>query len=334
MPAPARGKHRSADRRASGQPAAPADASGREAGLSIASYNLFGESTDLPDVVHCEPIAARSVLHDWEFRAHRHARLHQLLLLTHGGGRAHLEGRSLPLRSNSLVNVPIGSVHAFSFARGTQGWVVTIAGEMLDEALTHAGDLRRALSRPTSLHARRRIGALMLMLAAEFAGRSYARAQVLRGLTATLLGLAARQVFADDDGTGRGVVARGGGRRDDEDTATNGIGLTHSPILPRFEALVEAHHLDHWGVADYAQALAVTPTHLSRITRQATGQPASRLIDDRLMREARRQLVYTNLQVATIAYALGFADPAHFSRVFSRSTGASPRAFRQQRSAG
>ena len=32
--------------------------------------------------------------------------------------------------------------------------------------------------------------------------------------------------------------------------------------------------------------------------------------------------------VSTVAYALGFSDPAYFSRVFSRATGLSPRAFR------
>ena len=169
---------------------------GRDAGRTIASYNLFGESSDLPDVVHCETVAARSVLHDWEFRPHRHARLHQLLLLTHGGGTAHLEGRPWPLHARSLVNVPIGSVHAFRFERGTQGWVVTLAGEMLDEALAHAADLRRALARAAVVRARGRVGALVQMLATEFGERSYARAQVLRGLTATLLGLAARLVVA------------------------------------------------------------------------------------------------------------------------------------------
>ena len=62
-------------------------------------------------------------------------------------------------------------------------------------------------------------------------------------------------------------------------------------------------------MADYARALAVSATHLSRITRAATGRPASALIDERIMREARRYLVYTNQPVASITYALGFKRP-------------------------
>ena len=55
-----------------------------------------------------------------------------------------------------------------------------------------------------------------------------------------------------------------------------------------------------------------------------------RLIEDRTLREARRYLAYTHLNIATIAYALGFADPAYFTRVFTRDAGLSPRAFRAQ----
>ena len=50
----------------------------------------------------------------------------------------------------------------------------------------------------------------------------------------------------------------------------------------------------------------------------------------RIVREARRNLVYTNLPVSTIAYALGFNDPAYFSRLFSVATGLSPRSFRDK----
>jgi len=37
---------------------------------------------------------------------------------------------------------------------------------------------------------------------------------------------------------------------------------------------------------------------------------------------------YTSKPVSEIAYALGFDDPAYFTRFFSQRTGLSPRAFR------
>jgi AraC family transcriptional activator of pobA len=110
-------------------------------------------------------------------------------------------------------------------------------------------------------------------------------------------------------------------------------GRSNTDLFERFEALLEQHFLDHWTVSRYAGALSITPTHLSRITRSATGRAASHLIVERIVREARRNLVYTDLPVSTIAYALGFNDPAYFSRLFSESTGLSPRRFREKVSA-
>src|SRR5690606_27217880 len=85
---------------------------------AILTYNLFGEDRDLPDVVHCETIAARSVLHDWQFPPHRHGRLHQVLLIANGGGRANIEGREFRLRPMVAVNMPAGHVHGYEFKRG------------------------------------------------------------------------------------------------------------------------------------------------------------------------------------------------------------------------
>ena len=53
---------------------------------AIQVYNLFGEQGDLPDVVHCDTIVSRAALHDWKLSLHRHARLHQILLIERGGG--------------------------------------------------------------------------------------------------------------------------------------------------------------------------------------------------------------------------------------------------------
>ncbi|QAU48795.1 helix-turn-helix domain-containing protein [Bradyrhizobium guangzhouense] len=275
---------------------------------AIRVYNLFGEAGDLPDVVHCETIASRSVLHDWTLAVHRHARLHQVLLIERGGGEATLEGRVVPLKPMQIVNVPVGHVHGFRFIPGTQGWVLTIAAEIMDEALLAAEGLRGVLSRSAVVRGTPQIRATMKQIFAEHAARDFGRAHVLRALSAAMVGLVARALAGESGGSSN----------------------AETDLFRRFEALLEQHHLERWTVADYATSLAITPTHLNRVTRAATGDTASHLILNRLIREARRNLVYTNLPVSAIAYALGFEDPAYFSRIYAAATGLSPRAFRAQ----
>jgi len=275
---------------------------------AIQVYNLFGESSDLPDVVHCETITSRAVLHDWKLAVHRHARLHQVILIDSGGGEATLDGRVYALRPMHAVNVPVGNVHGFNFLPGTQGWVVTIAAEILDETLLASEGLRSVLSQCAVVRGTPQMRATMKQIFAEFAGRNFARAHVLRALSASLIGFVARELMRRKPGNG----------------------ASDSLLFRRFEALLEQHHLDRWSVSDYAAALSITATHLNRVTRAATGDTASHLILNRMIREARRNLVYTNLPVSSIAYTLGFDDPAYFSRIYAAATGLSPRAFRAQ----
>jgi AraC family transcriptional activator of pobA len=189
-----------------------------------------------------------------------------------------------------------------------QGFVLTVATEMLDEALTPAEGLRRALADSSVIRATTQMRGLMGQIHTEYSGRHFARAHLLRALTSALLGLVARELAND-------TVAQKAG---------------HTELFRQFETLLEQHFVQHWSVADYAAELSVSPTHLSRLTKAATGQAASELIQERIVREARRNLVYTNLPVSTIAYALGFNDPAYFSRLFSGVTGLSPRSFREK----
>ena len=276
---------------------------------AIRSYNLFGETRDVPDVIHCETIAARSVLHDWELEPHRHARLHQVLLIARGGGEVTIDGQRHRLRPMQVVNVPTGQVHGFSFKPGTDGWVVTFVAEFLDQVLVPSEGLAHVLTEASVLRGTPQMRKIATEIFAEFAARHYARAHVLRALSATLLGLVARALAAE-----HGARARTPG----------------ADLVKRFEDLLDAHFVDHWPVARYAEALKVTPTHLSRLMRETYGCPASQMIRDRMVREARRHLVYTNLSISQIAYALRFEDPAYFTRTFTQATGLSPRDFRNR----
>ena len=115
-----------------------------------------------------------------------------MLLIESGGGVAHLDGERHALFPGALINVPPGHVHAFRFTRHTQGWVATLADELMDEIFVRVGDVRRDLGRSAVLRASPPVRQAMGDVWQEFSGRAKARALVLRSLSATLLGWVAR----------------------------------------------------------------------------------------------------------------------------------------------
>ena len=92
--------------------------------------------------------------------------------------------------------------------------------------------------------------------------------------------------------------------------------------------LLERDYAARRPLADYAAELGVTAPHLNRVCKPVTGRTASALVQARLLLEAKRALTYTSMTVSEIAYLLGFVDPAHFSKFFSRLEGLPPSAFR------
>jgi AraC family transcriptional activator of pobA len=275
----------------------------------IRSYNLFGETAELADVLHVETIRSRSALHDWRLKAHRHARLHQLLFLTKGSGQAEIDGLAQPIPTDSFVNIPRGVVHGYDFAPETRGWVVTLTSDLLDHCIQESEGVRAPLERPMVLPLPPELRGLAEHLFCEYHGQSFGRAQVLRSLAGALMALAARSIFEADNANQM---------------------LAGNPLFTRFEEMIERDFRKRRPLTEYARDLAISPTHLNRITHQSSGQAASQLINERMLREARRMLIYTNLTAAQIAYDLGFSDPAHFSRVFAKGTGMPPKLFRQK----
>jgi AraC-like DNA-binding protein len=78
-----------------------------------------------------------------------------------------------------------------------------------------------------------------------------------------------------------------------------------------------------------ADAVAVTPAHLTTTVRRKSGRTVQQWLTERRMIEARRLLAESTLSVAAIAGRVGFTDPGYFTRVFRRDHGLSPQAWRQ-----
>jgi AraC family transcriptional activator of pobA len=92
----------------------------------------------------------------------------------------------------------------------------------------------------------------------------------------------------------------------------------------QFEALVEAHYTEHKLPAYYAQQLFITPRHLNRIAQAVTGKTATDVILDRVLLEAKKELVLRRGNFKSIAEILGYEDYAYFSRLFKLKTTETP----------
>ena len=69
----------------------------------------------------------------------------------------------------------------------------------------------------------------------------------------------------------------------------------------------------------YADKLAMTADRLNDHVKRATGVTAGHLIRQRVLTEAKRQLVFTNQPIHEIAYDLAFSDPVPFRPVFPQA---------------
>lgn len=99
-------------------------------------------------------------------------------------------------------------------------------------------------------------------------------------------------------------------------------------LLREFNYLVEMHFRTKHTVSQYAELLNRSPKSLTNLFSQYGQKNPLQLIQDRILLEARRQLLYTDKIVKEIAYEIGFDDIQTFSRFFKTKEGVSPREYR------
>lgn len=289
-------------------------------------YELYGEQSrdDTLDGLHCESIADRSRLHNWEIQPHRHAALLQLLLIERGSAQVRLDADELTLRSPALVLVPPLVIHGFRFAPDTAGLVLTLEQQRLHSLLQGTPDLlpRLAAPRATALP-RRAPQTYALLAAAKALAQEYVQAAPWRRLAldsaviSLALALARLQPPAE-----AGAAAPSASSHESRRS------LQH---LARYREQIEQHYRSQPSVARLAQPLGITTTQLNRLCQRELGCTALSLLHQRLLLEAKRELGYTTLPIRQIADGLGFADPAYFTRFFQRLTGLSPSRWREGR---
>jgi AraC-like DNA-binding protein len=240
----------------------------------------------------------------WRVEAMRSLSEPLFLWFTKGQGRITVAGSTRGYTAHNAILIPAGVMHGFE-----------VGPQVFGTAVFFGRGSEVPLS-PVPLHLRVRetlaaqeLNVLLDMIGREMAGGAPGGARAA-GHYLGLLGVwIERQALRAAADTPRPDAAR--------------------RLVARYAALLERDFRSGLGVGDFAEALGVTATHLTRCCRQACGRPASDILHDRVIFEARRMLAETDMPVKDIAQALGFASPAYFTRAFHHRTGKAPTAFRR-----
>lgn len=241
----------------------------------------------------------------WRVEAMRSYSTPLLLWFTRGQGRITAAGVTRGYGAHNLIYLPAGTMHAFDLGQSVHGtalFLPQISELSLPDRLVHLRIRDAASQGEMAVH--------LDNLQREIDGEKPGRARAIRHHLGLLSVWLERQIASGTpDGDARPKAA---------------VRLARA-----YTEIVERDFRSGKTVSDYAAELGVTSTHLSRVCRETCGRPASSLLQDRQLFEARRLLAETRLPVQDIAEALGFGSAAYFSRSFQARTGKTPTAFRR-----
>ncbi|MGH1425745.1 MAG: helix-turn-helix domain-containing protein [Pseudooceanicola sp.] len=263
--------------------------------------NKTQASTDKPRL---QPIGSLVRRGAWRLSL-PHARTEDVFVwTTRGQGTLKLLGRRRGMGVHNALFVPAGFVFAMDIGGMAQAQAMTLP----------AGSIRRFPREPVLLRVRDvqmqgAVGSILDALQREQSHDDDFTEETLRAY-ATLLAIWFRRT--------RGQILPDPA----EPTAAERLAAA-------FMGLVELHFRSGRPMADYAEMLDVTPTHLSRVCRHTAGQTAAEILNGRVLHAARIALADTSAPIGQIASDLGFSSPAYFTRFMQHRTRQTPSALRR-----
>lgn len=105
--------------------------------------------------------------------------------------------------------------------------------------------------------------------------------------------------------------------------------LQDEPLLAAVFGFIEERYGEPISLKEVAQAVGLTPGHLTTVVGRKTGRTVLGWITERRMVEARRLLVETDLTAEEVGRRVGYGDAGYFARTFGRAHGVTPLGWRR-----
>lgn len=246
---------------------------------------------------------------------HRHD-FYQIVLFTKGGGSHSIDFQRYEALPRQVYYMAPGQIHTWEFNEETDGFIVNF-NESFFTSICHNPHFVRDFPLFNTITGGS-VNTLDTMCCSEVEqtfeqmltefenGREFVM-DILRGMLITILVRLSRTM---------------------PDALQENISKHHLVLMRQFEKLIEQHFREKRLPKEYAELMFITPNHLNALVNNVIGKSAGELIRERILLEAKRQLVNSDLMIGQIAESLHFEDNAYFTRFFKKYLGVTPESFR------
>ena len=98
--------------------------------------------------------------------------------------------------------------------------------------------------------------------------------------------------------------------------------------LNRYEALVDKYFKKHKTLSCYSKKMNISDRQLGYLCKKTVGKTPSEILNDRIMLEAKRLVIHSELSISAISEELNYSDSSYFIRLFKKTTNQTPEQFR------
>lgn len=281
-------------------------------------YDLDSASQMQFEMTELSRLFAENGSHPYE--AHIHS-FYQIIWFRKGTGVHYVDFKEYPVADNTMFFISPGQIHYFETGRQVEGVVIHFNESFLsDEGSSENVFLKYNVfnafdASPYYLIRRENAGKLALLVnEMEEETRNeglFAHSDLLKYLIKMLLIYVQR---TGERGHGLPLCINNAANR----------------TFVRFRQSLEHHYRSMHTVKEYAAHLNVSTKTLTNCVYESSHSTPLALINDRIVLEAKRQLLHSSLKVKEIAFQLGFEDPSYFIKFFKRYVGCLPAEFREQ----
>lgn len=239
---------------------------------------------------------------------HKHNNYFEVIYLSSGSGYHYIDLNKFVIKPPVIFFVRQEQVHYWEINTEPDGYVIIIRKSFIEKCVD--GELKSLLSKSSSqcclqLSDNRTIETLLALLAEENKVNGENSFQITEGLLKSLLAKVLE--------VAKPMINK----------------AEHKPDL--FHSFIDLLSADNGiknKVAYYAQKLNTTPQNINAACQKTVQKPATEVLAEFVMIEAKRLLLYTDKTVSEISFALEFTDPSHFVKYFKKMVGCTPHAFR------